>query len=79
MRVEVKVFASLRRYLPGVSLGEGKEVELPAASSGRDLLALLGIPEGEAAIFLVNGRRADPAVPLQEGDRVSVFPPLGGG
>ncbi|MCL4425917.1 MAG: MoaD/ThiS family protein [Firmicutes bacterium] len=79
MKVEIKLFATLRRHLPDLAPGQGGVVDLPAAATGRDLLTVVKIPEEEAAIFLVNGRRQELSVPLHEGDRVSIFPPLGGG
>lgn len=44
------------------------------------LIAMLGIPAGEAALALVNGSLADPATTcLSDGDCVELFPPSSGG
>lgn len=51
-------------------------------SEGTDAAALiesLNISPNEIAILLVNGRNAKPDHILQEGDTVSLFPPIGGG
>ncbi len=77
MRVQVELFLHLRRYaLPG----EGpQEVELPEGATLGDLLARLGIPGSVQKVVLVDGRLRPASEPLQEGERVTVFPPLEGG
>ena len=74
MKVTVRLFATLRE-------GRGKEQELDAApaTTPRDLMGLLGIAEKDVAILLVNGRDGKIDDPLTENDRVSFFPPVGGG
>lgn len=80
MIVEVKLFASLRAFLPPDAERLCVRIELPAGASARDALAHLGIPEKTAAILLVNGRfEADRDRPLAEGSVLSVFPALAGG
>ena len=55
------------------------EMELLSQTRLADLLEQLGIPQGEVAIALVNGKPADmETVPLQE-DVVELFPPAAGG
>jgi sulfur carrier protein ThiS len=44
-----------------------------------DLIRELGIPAGEVAIIFVNGVQATEATILQDGDRVGLFPAVGGG
>jgi sulfur carrier protein ThiS len=45
-----------------------------------DLISQLGIPRGEVAVALVNGRVADPETSLvQDTDVVELFPPTAGG
>jgi sulfur-carrier protein len=79
MRVSVRAYASLRRHLPGISLGEAVPVELPAESSVERALSIVGIPAGEVKLCFVNGRHADLTRQLEDGDEVGVFPPIGGG
>ncbi|MGE5576127.1 MAG: MoaD/ThiS family protein [Syntrophothermus sp.] len=43
------------------------------------MLARLGIPPGEAFVVMVNGRRQDLGWTLKDGDRIGIFPPVGGG
>ena len=44
-----------------------------------DVLRSLGVPEDKPRILLVNGRHANAAQALCEGDVLSVFPPVAGG
>ncbi|MCL5735401.1 MAG: MoaD/ThiS family protein [Actinobacteria bacterium] len=43
------------------------------------VLAEEGLPFEGIGVILVNGRHASLATPLQDGDRLSVFTPAGGG
>jgi molybdopterin converting factor small subunit len=74
MTVAVRLFATLRE-------GRGKEIalEAPEGASPLDIARTMGIHEKDIAILLVNGRDADPGKSLAEGDRISLFPPVGGG
>lgn len=56
-----------------------QQVALPDGSCIRELLAWLALPEAEVGIVLVNREDASFDTPLQEGDRVTLIPPIGGG
>lgn len=79
MQVEVRVFCGLESCIPGARFGEPIPVEITGGFSGRMLLEKLNIPEEKAFSFLVNGVHKDLDVILCDGDRVSIFPPVGGG
>jgi sulfur carrier protein ThiS len=74
-RVEIRLHASLRKW---ASIPAGR-CELNGAKTVRELLLDVGIPEQEAAIIIVNGRRGRPETVLSDGDTVSLFPLIGGG
>lgn len=74
MRVMIKLFATLRE---GRFKAETRE--LPEHASVQDVLASLNIKPEETAIILVDGRDAHPEQELQDGNVLSVFPPVGGG
>ena len=77
MIVEVHLYATLRKFGPG---REGPfPVELGEEASVSNVLEHLGIPSDIARVILVNGRPAGPEVPLREGDRLVMFPPVAGG
>ena len=79
MKVEVKLFATLAKYLPGGEDGGSATAEVPDGSTVGQLIRRLGIPDGMPRIVLINGLDADPEQPLHDGDALSVFPPLAGG
>ncbi len=79
MRLEVRVFSGLEKYIPGARFGRSIEVECPEGSTVAELVDSLGIPRNQVFTALVNGRHAAMDAVLQPGDRVSLFPPVGGG
>lgn len=79
VKIEVRVFAGLHKYIQGVSSGAPFDIELDNLTTGIGLLDFLGIPKKEAFVFMVNGSRVELGNTLQEGDRVGIFPPVGGG
>jgi len=79
MAVEVRVFCGLETCIPGTRSGEAMTVEIGADTTGLMLLEKLNIPEEKAFSFLVNGIRRDLTTVLADGDRVAVFPAVGGG
>ncbi|MFQ5894470.1 MAG: MoaD/ThiS family protein [Nitrospinota bacterium] len=79
MKVQVKLFVELERYQPPGARDGSAEVELPAGATVGDLLASLRIPPSGEHIVLLNGRHCRPEVPLEEGQVVSIFPPVAGG
>lgn len=79
MRVEVRLFATLARYLPPDHHAGSAIVEVADGSTVADLAEALGIPASFSRIALVNDREADEDQPLGAGDVVTLFPPLAGG
>jgi len=79
MRVNVRTYATLCRYIPGVSAGIPIEIELPDGTSVSDLIERLKIPSREVKIAFVNGRTQSLDWLLESGDEMGIFPPVGGG
>lgn len=80
MKVEVRVFANLRTTVKGdFDPKEAFVLELPEGSTLQVLLEHLGIANDPTIIGLVNGLRQSPEHVLIAGDRVGLFPPVGGG
>lgn len=78
LKVEVRLFAALARYLPPGSVGKRAMLELPEGATVGDLARRLGLADVPATA-LVNGHSRHHATILRDGDVVSFFPPLGGG
>ena len=79
MRVQVKLFATLRRFTENVIPGAPFEVELSEAATLTALLNQLKIPLEEAKITFVNGIIQDPDYVIKDEDEIGIFPPIGGG
>lgn len=78
MRVEVRLFATLARYLPEDDRGAAC-LEIATGSTVADVTRVLGIPSDLSRIVLVNDRDAPDHQALVAGDVVTLFPPLAGG
>jgi sulfur-carrier protein len=74
MPVNVKLFATLRE-------GRGKvlEMDLDENTTPGMIIDHLDIRREDVAILLVNGKDANFDQKLQDGDNLSIFPPVGGG
>ncbi|MBI5966989.1 MAG: MoaD/ThiS family protein [Deltaproteobacteria bacterium] len=79
MKVEVKLFANFREYLPAGSDKYSCSLDLEEGTTVGQVLEKLKIPESIPMITLVNGIHRSPEDPLQPGDVLSVFPPVAGG
>lgn len=80
MIVHVKFYASLRRYRPGLALGQPFPCAVPDDMTvGRLLSEVLDLPQDEVAIALVNGMQSDRGHPLNDGDVIALWPPIAGG
>jgi molybdopterin converting factor small subunit len=79
MRLTVRVYATLCRYVPGISAGTPIEIELPDGAVVADLIERLEIPAREVKIAFVNGRTRPMDWLLNAGDEAGIFPPIGGG
>jgi sulfur-carrier protein len=77
MKVEVQLYATLRKYGPSregpliMDLSEGEGVAR--------VLEVLGVPLHVEKVILINGRPAEPDSLLRDGDKVVLFPPVAGG
>jgi molybdopterin converting factor small subunit len=84
MRIRVRLFASLRDRFPSDDRGRG-EVELDEHATLVDLIERLEIPDPLAQMVLVDGlqeprsREERARRILEDGQTVSIFPPVAGG
>ncbi len=77
--VEVRLFASLRKYYPDLEVGEALVITLDDKAKLGSLLHELKVPKEEITVVLVNGKREEENYLLQDGDRMGLFSPIGGG
>ncbi len=74
MEVEVKLSAFLRKGRFG-----RKTIDLPDGSTVADLLQQLNLTAKEVAVVAVNTQHAAQDRPLEAGDSIAIYPPVGGG
>jgi len=73
--INLRLFATLTQYLP-----ESHETfQVDRGTDIDTLIQILGIPKDETKLIFVNGKKQEPAYMLEPGDRVGIFPPVGGG
>ncbi|MFA4029936.1 MAG: hypothetical protein GDYSWBUE_001272 [Candidatus Fervidibacterota bacterium] len=78
MRVEVRLFGPLKRYLPQSSIGQRATLELTDDATVENLLMALNIT-GMEFIVTVNDTPVNRSHRLNDGDIVSIYPPIAGG
>ncbi len=79
MKIEVKLYANFREYLPSGSDAVTCHLEIKEGARVGEVLQRLKIPDSEPLIALVNGLHKGPEEVLNPGDVLSVFPPVAGG
>jgi molybdopterin converting factor small subunit len=73
--IQIKLFASLQEFTPPSS----DKYPIEAGLSIQSLLEQLNVPPEKAKLIFVNGVKADLTESLTGGERVGIFPPVGGG
>jgi len=78
-KVEVRLYANLRQYCPEVGKDNVLFMSLDNQTKVGDLLAKLKVPKKEISLIMVNGKYEKEDYLLRDGDRVGIFPLIGGG
>ncbi len=75
LHIEIKLFASLQAFSPPNAsrfpISQGQTID--------DVLKALDVPAEDVKLIFINGAKGDLASVLHNGDRVGVFPAVGGG
>ena len=83
MRVTVKLFAVLARYLPPGAERNEAQVDVPEGSTPAAVLTQLNVPGEQCHLVLINGYYVEPSArasrALQENDALAIWPPVAGG
>ncbi|MGA9175994.1 MAG: MoaD/ThiS family protein [Desulfobacterales bacterium] len=75
VHITIKLFASLKRFLPVSS----DSYPIKPGMTVRTLLEELCVPEDEVRLVFIDGVKHDLAAVLKGGERVGIFPAVGGG
>ncbi|TWH48682.1 MoaD/ThiS family protein [Sporomusa sp. KB1] len=78
MILEVRLYATLRRYAPSSPNGVIM-VDIPDGMTVLDLVKKIEIDPTEIHLIMINGIGCELEKLLTNGDRVALFPPVGGG
>ena len=73
--IQIKLFANLQRFQPGMA----DNYAIEPGTTIRSLLQQLNVPEEKAKLIFVDGIKKDLTATLKGGERVGIFPPVGGG
>ncbi|MFH0959481.1 MAG: MoaD/ThiS family protein [Pseudomonadota bacterium] len=79
MTIELVLYASITKLVPGSIAGNPISVEASDKTTVGDLLSQAGIPDDMRLILLVNGLSGSRDQELKDRDRLAVFPPIAGG
>ena len=73
--IKLKLYATLQVFMPTA----GEEYLISPGMTVQDLLVQLNLPAEKAKLIFIDGLKADPLSRLNGGERVGIFPPVGGG
>ena len=73
--ITLKLFATLRSYAPE----NAERFPITPGTTVADVVQALEIPAKDAKLIFVNNIRKEHETPLKDGDRLGIFPPVGGG
>jgi molybdopterin converting factor small subunit len=73
--IQIKLFATLQKFMPASA--EKYTIETGMTVGG--LLQQLDIPMGRIKLIFIDGVRAELTSTLKGGERIGIFPPVGGG
>jgi len=79
LRIELRLYASFKKYLPGDAPDNPCWVEMEEGATVRKLFEKCQIPFDVPKIIFLNGVHAWGDEGLKDGDRVGAFPPVAGG
>jgi sulfur-carrier protein len=79
MVIELHLFATLAKYLPEDATSKTAMIAMAPGETVQDLITGLGIPENTVKLIFINGVHGKKNTVLKDGDRVGLFPPVGGG
>jgi len=79
MSIRILLSSSLRKYVPHYDPLAGVQRTIEHPISVKDLCEELKIPAEAVKIAMINGKRVGMDHHVEEGDRVALFPPVGGG
>ena len=79
MSLKILLSSTLRKYLPGYDPVKGISFSVDGEITVEELCERINIPCDKIKIVMVNGKSKPMYHLLKGGERVGLFPPIGGG
>ena len=73
--IKLKLYATLQVFMPAA----GEQYPISPGMTVQDLLVRLNLPAEKAKLIFIDGMQAELSTRLEGGERVGIFPPVGGG
>ena len=73
--IDLRLFATLQKFSPPHS----EAIAITPGTTVRGVLKEIGVPVEKAKLIFVDGLKKDLDETLRGGERVGIFPPVGGG
>jgi len=79
MKIEVNLYATLSRYMKSKTGSKSSVIDIEDGVCVKDVIQKLKIPVDSVKLIFINGVHAKADTTLKDGDRLGLFPPVGGG
>ena len=79
MKIEVNLYATLKRYMKIETGGKSSVIDVEDGTCVKDVIQKLKIPDASVKLIFINSVHAKRDTNLKDGDRLGLFPPVGGG
>jgi len=83
VKITIKLFASLAKYLPDGAVKNEVELDVADGAAVQDIIHTLNLPSEHCHLVLVNGVYIAPSErethALQPGEALAIWPPVAGG
>ncbi len=79
MKIEVNLYATLKRYIKNETESKSSAIDVEEGTCVKDIIQKLKIPADSVKLIFINGVHAKVDTTLKDGDRLGLFPPVGGG
>jgi uncharacterized protein with PIN domain len=76
LQAHIRFYAALNDFLAPERRARASTFSFYVSGSVKDLVESLGVPHTEIELILVNGQPVDFGYRVQDGDRISVYPPF---
>ncbi|MDH3885420.1 MAG: MoaD/ThiS family protein [Desulfobacterales bacterium] len=73
--IQIKLFANLQKFMPA----SAENYAIETGTTIRTLLQQIDLPENKAKLIFIDGVKAELTTVLKGGERIGIFPPVGGG